>query len=79
VPHKPSAVGGVKGHNKYEFLLLAFFSPLRAREAPACLSRRNGMVGELQFLRTVKETIKQIDDGEDHCEGILQICKKGAD
>jgi hypothetical protein len=36
VPRKPRLVGGVKGHNKIIFHLLASRSPLRARETPPC-------------------------------------------
>jgi hypothetical protein len=37
------------------FPLLAFLSPLRARKAPACLSRFDGMAGELHIQRQNKD------------------------
>jgi len=49
------------------FHLLAFGSPLRVREAPACLSRPNGVAGELHMpergrgmtlIEAIKKTLK---------------------
>ena len=50
---RPASAGwaGSRGTIKMKFLLLASRSPLRAREAPACLSRPDGMAGELHNFR----------------------------
>jgi hypothetical protein len=58
-PSRPIGIGGVpayrqagRGPIKTIFPFQTFCSPLRAREAPACLSRPNGMAGELHnFVR----------------------------
>ena len=44
----PCLPAGRKGTIKTIFPLLASLPPLRAREAPACLSRPDGVAGELQ-------------------------------
>jgi hypothetical protein len=56
MPRKPCLVGGVpayrqagRGTIKTIFPLLAIRSPLRAREALACLSRPDGVAGGLQI------------------------------
>ncbi len=56
-------IGGVKGHNKRIFPLLASLSPLRAREALACLCRPNGMAGELHSIPTLCTKVQQGSKG----------------